>query len=33
LQSLGGYFKVFANPALLAFSTNFCWRFFRLSLR
>jgi hypothetical protein len=34
LQSLGGYFKIFANPALLAFSTTFCWRwrFFRLRL-
>jgi hypothetical protein len=33
LQSLSGYFKIFANPALLAFSTAFCWRSFRLPLR
>ena len=29
LQSQNGYLKIFANPALLAFSTT-CWRFFRL---
>jgi hypothetical protein len=26
MQSLSGYVKVFANPALLVFSTTLCWR-------
>ena len=25
--------RVFTNASLLAFSTSFCWRFFRLRLR
>ena len=29
LQPQNGYLKIFANPALLAFSTT-CWRFFSL---
>jgi hypothetical protein len=33
LQSLGGYFEIFAKTTLLAFPTTFRWRFFGLRLR